>query len=95
MVQLYYPEGLSASDILPRLGKRNVIVAGGLHHAIKGIFPRLLIVKRCIDWLVQISISVLVIWVSPSLMNNVATLTQSYAPSRTLWRRQGQLRLPK
>jgi hypothetical protein len=29
------------------------------------------------------------------LMNNVATLTQSYAPSRTLWRRQGQLRLPK
>jgi alanine-glyoxylate transaminase/serine-glyoxylate transaminase/serine-pyruvate transaminase len=34
--QLYYPEGLAASDIIPRFAKRNVIVAGGLHTEIKG-----------------------------------------------------------
>ncbi len=36
LVQLYFPEGLTASDLLPKLAKRNVVVAGGLHAAIKG-----------------------------------------------------------
>ncbi|KAI0658012.1 PLP-dependent transferase [Cubamyces menziesii] len=31
MTALYFPDGLVASDLLPRLGKRDVIVAGGLH----------------------------------------------------------------
>lgn len=34
--QLYYPEGVTASDLLPRLAKRGVVVAGGLHKDIKG-----------------------------------------------------------
>lgn len=34
--QLYYPEGLVASDILPRLVKKQIVVAGGLHKEIKG-----------------------------------------------------------
>ena len=31
MTALWFPEGLGASDLLPRLVKRNVVVAGGLH----------------------------------------------------------------
>ena len=34
--QLYYPEGLEATDLLPRLAKRGVVVAAGLHTSIKG-----------------------------------------------------------
>jgi hypothetical protein len=34
--QLYYPEGVTASDLLPRLAKRGVVVAGGVHKDIKG-----------------------------------------------------------
>lgn len=34
--QLYYPEGVTASDLLPRLAKKGVVVAGGLHRDIKG-----------------------------------------------------------
>ena len=36
MTALYFPDGLVASDLLPRLGKRDVIVAGGLHKDHKG-----------------------------------------------------------
>lgn len=36
--KLYYPEGLGAGDILPRLGKKGVVVAGGLHAKIKGLW---------------------------------------------------------
>ena len=41
VIQLYFPDGLGASDILPRLGKMDVVVAGGLHKEIKGalLFP--------------------------------------------------------
>ena len=35
--QLYYPEGVTASDLLPRLAKRGVVVAGGVHKDIKGV----------------------------------------------------------
>lgn len=34
--QLYYPEGVTASDLIPRLAKRGVVVAGGVHKDIKG-----------------------------------------------------------
>ena len=34
--QIYYPEGLGAADIIPRLSQRGVVVAGGLHTEIKG-----------------------------------------------------------
>jgi alanine-glyoxylate transaminase/serine-glyoxylate transaminase/serine-pyruvate transaminase len=35
---LYFPDGITASDLLPRLAAREVIVAGGLHSAIRGAF---------------------------------------------------------
>ena len=35
--QLYFPEGIVASDIVPRLLKKDVVVAGGIHSAIKGL----------------------------------------------------------
>ncbi|KAF9445964.1 PLP-dependent transferase [Macrolepiota fuliginosa MF-IS2] len=41
MTALYFPEGLTAGDILPRLGKRDVVVAGGLHAAIKDKYFRI------------------------------------------------------
>lgn len=41
MTALYFPEGLTASDILPRLAKRGVVVAGGLHTAIKDKYFRI------------------------------------------------------
>lgn len=36
MSALYFPEGVGAADLLPRLGKRGIIVAGGLLAGIKG-----------------------------------------------------------
>lgn len=36
MTAVYYPEGMGASDILPRLAEKGVVVAGGLHKNIKG-----------------------------------------------------------
>ena len=36
LFQLYFPEGITASDIIPPLAKRGIVVAGGLHAAIKG-----------------------------------------------------------
>ncbi|KAH0836615.1 PLP-dependent transferase [Lanmaoa asiatica] len=35
MTALYYPEGIVASDIIPRLLKKDIIVAGGIHSSIK------------------------------------------------------------
>lgn len=37
MTALYFPEGIVASDILPRLAKRDIVVAGGLHKDYKGV----------------------------------------------------------
>ncbi|KAG1907727.1 pyridoxal phosphate-dependent transferase [Suillus fuscotomentosus] len=36
MSALYFPDGFTASDIVPRLLKKDVVVAGGLHASIKG-----------------------------------------------------------
>uniref|UniRef100_A0A0W0FWY5 alanine--glyoxylate transaminase n=1 Tax=Moniliophthora roreri TaxID=221103 RepID=A0A0W0FWY5_MONRR len=41
MTALYYPDGLGAADILPRLVKRDVVVAGGLHALIKDKYFRI------------------------------------------------------
>ncbi len=40
MTAIYYPHGLSASDIIPRLLERGVVVAGGLHKEIKDKYFR-------------------------------------------------------
>lgn len=36
MTALYFPPNVAASDLIPRLLKRGVVVAGGLHVEIKG-----------------------------------------------------------
>jgi hypothetical protein len=36
--QLYFPDGVSAADLLSRLVRKGVVVAGGLHTSIKGPF---------------------------------------------------------
>ncbi|KAH7926435.1 PLP-dependent transferase [Leucogyrophana mollusca] len=41
MTALYFPEGFVASDIVPRLLKKDVVVAGGLHGAIKEKYFRI------------------------------------------------------
>ncbi|THU91493.1 PLP-dependent transferase [Dendrothele bispora CBS 962.96] len=41
MTALYYPDGLAAGDILPRLVKKGVVVAGGLHKSIKDQYFRI------------------------------------------------------
>jgi len=41
MTALYFPEGLTASDILPRLSAKGVVVAGGLHKDIKDRYFRI------------------------------------------------------
>jgi len=41
MTALYYPEGWAASDILPRLGAKDIVVAGGLHKDIKDKYFRI------------------------------------------------------
>ena len=40
-VQLYFPEGLTASDIIPRLSAKGVVIAGGLHKDIKDRYFRI------------------------------------------------------
>ncbi|KAL0580593.1 hypothetical protein V5O48_001418 [Marasmius crinis-equi] len=40
MTALWYPDGLGAADILPRLVKRGIVVAGGLHTACKDKYFR-------------------------------------------------------
>ncbi|KAF8582723.1 PLP-dependent transferase [Ramaria rubella] len=41
MTAVYYPDGISAGDLLPRLAGKNVVVAGGLHTAIKDKYFRI------------------------------------------------------
>ncbi|KAF9245281.1 pyridoxal phosphate-dependent transferase [Melanogaster broomeanus] len=41
MTALYFPTGIVASDIVPRLLKRDVVVAGGLHSSIKDKYFRI------------------------------------------------------
>ncbi|TFK39394.1 pyridoxal phosphate-dependent transferase [Crucibulum laeve] len=41
MTALYFPDGIGAGDLLPRLGKRDIVVAGGLHSAIKDKYFRI------------------------------------------------------
>ncbi|RXW20672.1 hypothetical protein EST38_g5194 [Candolleomyces aberdarensis] len=41
MSALYYPEGLGAADILPRLAQRGIVVAGGLHAECKDKYFRI------------------------------------------------------
>ncbi|CAK5267529.1 unnamed protein product [Mycena citricolor] len=41
MTALYYPEGKTAADVLPKLGAKNIIVAGGLHTANKDKYFRI------------------------------------------------------
>jgi hypothetical protein len=38
MMQLYYPEGVAAPQVLPELLKEGIVVAGGLHKDIKGSY---------------------------------------------------------
>jgi aspartate aminotransferase-like enzyme len=45
MTALYFPVGVTAADLLPRLVKKDVVVAGGLHVDIKGISPYYNIVR--------------------------------------------------
>ncbi|KAF8629046.1 hypothetical protein AX15_003546 [Amanita polypyramis BW_CC] len=40
MTALYYPEGVTATDLLPRLSKKGVVAAGGLHKDIKDKYFR-------------------------------------------------------
>lgn len=41
MSALYFPDGFTASDIVPRLLKKDVVVAGGLHASIKDKYFRI------------------------------------------------------
>ncbi|KAF8075096.1 PLP-dependent transferase [Lyophyllum atratum] len=41
MTTLYYPEGLGASDVLPRFAKRGLVIAGGLLGSIKDKYFRI------------------------------------------------------
>ncbi|KAI0924767.1 hypothetical protein AcV7_007280 [Taiwanofungus camphoratus] len=41
MTAVYFPEGLKAPDIIPRLAKRDVVVAGGLHKDTKDQYFRI------------------------------------------------------
>ncbi|KAI5999521.1 hypothetical protein EDD15DRAFT_2237352 [Pisolithus albus] len=41
ILQIYFPDGLTASDIMPRLLKKDVVVAGGLHASIKDKYFRI------------------------------------------------------
>lgn len=41
MTAVYYPDGVGAADVVPRFGKRDVVIAGGLHAAIKDKYFRI------------------------------------------------------
>jgi len=41
MTALYFPPGVTAADLLPRLVKKGVVVAGGLHADIKDKYFRI------------------------------------------------------
>lgn len=36
MTAVYFPEGVTAADVVPQLGKQDIVIAGGLHKDIKG-----------------------------------------------------------
>jgi hypothetical protein len=38
MTAVYYPNGVTASDLLPKLVKNNIVIAAGLHRDIKGMY---------------------------------------------------------
>ncbi|KAJ6581232.1 pyridoxal phosphate-dependent transferase [Mycena capillaripes] len=40
MTALYFPDGMSAADVLPKLGAKGIVAAGGLHAAIKDKYFR-------------------------------------------------------
>ena len=40
MTAIYFPDGLSAPDIIPRLLERGIVIAGGLHKEIKDKYFR-------------------------------------------------------
>ncbi|KAL0953472.1 hypothetical protein HGRIS_004704 [Hohenbuehelia grisea] len=40
MTALYFPEGVKAADLLPRLARRGIVAAGGLHKDIKDTYFR-------------------------------------------------------
>ena len=41
MTAIYFPNGLSASDIIPKLLERDIVAAGGLHKEIKDKYFRI------------------------------------------------------
>jgi alanine-glyoxylate transaminase/serine-glyoxylate transaminase/serine-pyruvate transaminase len=41
MTAIYFPDGLSAPDIIPRLLERGIVIAGGLHKDIKDKYFRI------------------------------------------------------
>jgi alanine-glyoxylate transaminase/serine-glyoxylate transaminase/serine-pyruvate transaminase len=41
MTAIYFPDGLKASDIIPRLFDLDIVVAGGLHKEIKDRYFRI------------------------------------------------------
>ena len=41
MTAIYFPDGLTAPDIIPRLLEQGVVVAGGLHKEIKDKYFRI------------------------------------------------------
>jgi alanine-glyoxylate transaminase / serine-glyoxylate transaminase / serine-pyruvate transaminase len=45
ILQLYFPDGIGAADLLPRLSQKGVVVAGGLHTSIKGASFRYVVVS--------------------------------------------------
>ena len=47
MTALYFPPNVTAGDLLPRMLKRGVVVAGGLHVDIKGQLSSIEIIPFC------------------------------------------------
>jgi len=41
MTAVYFPEGVTAADLLPKLAKKDVVIAGGLHKDIKDKYFRI------------------------------------------------------
>ncbi|KZV85701.1 PLP-dependent transferase [Exidia glandulosa HHB12029] len=41
MTAVYFPEGVTASDVVPQLGKQDIVIAGGLHKDIKEKYFRI------------------------------------------------------
>ncbi|KAJ7257911.1 pyridoxal phosphate-dependent transferase [Mycena haematopus] len=41
MTALYFPDGMTAADVLPKLGAKGIVIAGGLHTKIKDTYFRI------------------------------------------------------